>query len=238
MFQNEPTRENTHITPSDWNSDGLTLPRGGIEQNNSSLSVVTRCTTRRVSTEFDPASSEFTKLYCEAFAGPPYYETFTDDDVLTGVWNSHLRAGEYVLVTEVLNPEDATSRLIGLVCGHGALSHVEPKIKEFLLGLERDGLLPAPLEQTLFISELCVDPSARKKGLGTSLTIELLKHASADGYTHWMTRTAAEGSNSLRIFKGLGGTTFGPLHRVGESIATASNERVYLCGDLTQYALK
>lgn len=189
----------------------------------------------KIGTEFDPVTSEFTRLYCEAFAGPPYFEKFSPEEVLSGVWTPHLQADGMIIVAEKSTGEVEDTNVVGLVCGHHALSNVEPAIKDFLLSLEKENLIPAPLAHTLFISELCVDSSVRKKGLGTTLTLELLTHAKENGYTHWMTRTAAEGSNSLRIFQGLGGQPFGPRHRVGDTIATASDERVYLYGDLTNY---
>ena len=232
MFDNKAKRNDSSREGDIPDADPAHLPDLPPDIQGERSTTIQSCTVRRIGNPLDLASTQFAQLYSEAFSGPPYFEHFSVEEVLQNVWHPHLQAEQIVLVAERTTQDIADRELLGLVCGHEALSDVEPSIREFLRKIEQDGLSPAPLKQVLFISELCVSTSARRQGLGKMLTLQLLDCARDSGYTHWMTRTAAEGSNSLRIFQGLGGIPFGPLHHVGDSIATSSDKRIYLCGEL------
>ncbi len=176
---------------------------------------------RQIQRVDDPAFAGFATVYKEAFGGPPYFETYTDEDICSHVWEPHI--SECVIVAEA--PE-----VVGLSCCHAILAPTEPNIRDFLLTQE----LPFDPHEGIYMSELAVRSEERRNGLGLALVQARFVWAKKRGFRFYLMRTAASGSNSARLYRRLGAKQTSFMQNVsGNDIVTASTERIFLWGELT-----
>ncbi len=177
-------------------------------------------TFRRIEREDDAAFTGFAAVYKGAFGGPPYFETYTDEQIREDVWNPHIP--ECVIVAE-------KSEVVGLACCHAILAPTEPGIRSFLLMQE----LPFDPREGIYMSELAVRTEERQQGLGKSLIHARFRWAKGQGFRFYLLRTAASGSNSQRLYERLGARRAAFMQNVAhDGIATASTERIFLWGEI------
>lgn len=162
-------------------------------------------TIRRLYFSGDAARVSFIEAYKEVFSKPPYDEDYETDDVQKGVLNAHLpnyahapEKDQCVIIAEAGDPR----RVVAFGCAHGALAPTEPSVREFLLS--REDQLPFLLDRAVFMSELGTLADYRLLGLGKLLVLSRLVWAQEIGYTHYLMRTADEGSNSAQLYISLG----------------------------------
>lgn len=175
---------------------------------------------RRVERAHDPTFSSFAAVYKEAFGGPPYFETYTDEQIREDVWDPHIP--ECVIVAE-------RAEVVGLACCHAILAPTEPSIRSFLLTQE----LPFDPREGIYMSELAVRTEERQRGLGEALIHARFRWAKSHGFRFYLLRTAASGSNSKRLYERLGARRAAFTQNVAQDgIATASTERIFLWGEI------
>lgn len=176
-------------------------------------------TFRQVNDADDPAFAGFCATYQEAFGGAPYFEDFSEEEVRE-VWDKHV--GYFIMVAE------KDGEVVGLTCCAPAAHPGHDSVEQFL----RSQDLPFAIEKAIYMSEVAVHSAHRKQGIGRHL-IEARMHWGADnGYTHYVMRTAEEGSNSARIYMRLGAQKADFVQSVDhEGIETSSTTRIYLFGE-------
>jgi GNAT superfamily N-acetyltransferase len=173
---------------------------------------------------------EFSQVYRDCFGGPPYFETYEDEWIVRNVYNKHLGHG---CVAVALHG----SELVGLSCAEKMTDDAESSPYRYLM--ERRSDLPFPLETSCYISEVAVVEGMRRRGVGTDLLKVLCNWGLGRGLTHYTARTAAEGSNSLGIFKErlhaniLEGEQ--DVEGAEGEVVTASKKRIYVWGKLDSY---
>lgn len=170
----------------------------------------------------------FIIAYKEAFGGHPYYETYTDEDVVESVWNPHRSDGIIVLALDDYN-------VVGFGCAKPVRSSPE-EIQEFLRASHQGGSLLVQPDGMWYMSELGVCASHRGHGIGYALTRHRLSRISELGDTHYVMRTAAEGSNSLHLYRNIGSLELPGRQNVSDSDQVTVNksqsrERIYLYGE-------
>jgi len=175
-----------------------------------------------------PDRDGFIKAYQQAFGGAPYFEEYTPDDVLEQVWNPHLKDG--IIVLAMLN-----SAVIGFGCALPLLKS-PGDIQEFVEQSIAAGAYSADPSKVWYMSELGVLEDFRRHGIGTKLVKHRLLTITYRGDTHYVFRTAAEGSNSIHIYERVGAQRLPHLQDVSSSNQVVLNhshstERVYLHGD-------
>lgn len=216
-------------SPDDWNnihgSQHAKLPA----PQETSQNVKTEITFRRITDLRDPGVQSFIQTYQEAFSGPPYFENYSEQSVYEHVWEPHI--DHCVVVAE------RDGEVIGLGCVHPLMGNdISKSAQEYLLSRNDLPLDPA---KTIYMSELAVSEKARGQGLGSKLVIACYQWALKQGYTDYVLRTAAEGSNSLSLYSKMGGKLLAGEHAVstveGGTEATSSTSRVYLFGKLSDY---
>lgn len=176
----------------------------------------------------------FIAAYQEAFAGPPYFEHYSHEEVLEEVWNPHLHDGIIILAYDDL-------QVVGFGCAIPVLK-APADVKKFLIQHENQ-TFPAELSRTWYMSELGVLESYRRRGIGYQLVKHRMQAISDRGDTHYVFRTAAEGSNSIHLYQKIGAVELPDLQDVSGSEqvvvqGSQSHERVYLYGDLTAALLQ
>ncbi len=131
-------------------------------------------------------------LYREAFSGPPYFESFTSSEA-SEILEELLRAeGSNCLVAYL------DKKIIGF-CG-GFRVDQDEEVKKSLNAVAR--INPV---KTFYLAELAVKEKYRKQGCGTELVRTLLDYESFRNiFPTILTRTQAQNSNSIRIFKRTG----------------------------------
>jgi GNAT superfamily N-acetyltransferase len=133
-------------------------------------------------------ASGFIKTYKEAFAGPPYFESFEDEEVMTIFRELVFNSGSVCLLIE-------EEEVFGLAGGY-ALNN-EPEIAS-IFGRFFPEIKP---ERIFYFAELAVQKEYRRCGYGS----ELIKNLSQSAlFTACLQRTQAEGSNALNIFQNQG----------------------------------
>lgn len=168
----------------------------------------------------------FARVYQEAFALPPYEETYTDEDILNDVWRPHLEHGCVVIALD-------DNQIVGLGCamsmdkwGH------DPEFQAFIKANLHQ--LPDDPTRICFMTEVAVLPTHWRRGIGTQLAKNRLAWAKRVGMHHFMMRTAKTGSNSIRMYQRLGGEVMEGLIQDVSTHATEvksqSTERVYIRG--------
>ncbi|QHU89321.1 GNAT family N-acetyltransferase [Candidatus Saccharibacteria bacterium oral taxon 955] len=136
----------------------------------------------------------FISLYKEAFGGPPYFEAYSNLEVLRGVWDPHIEHGVIVLAKE--NGDS----VIGFCCAV-PVRNAPDDVRAFLRDSQE---IPVDSNQTWYISELGVALSHRNRGVAYAMTEMCLSEASNLGGVHYVMRTASEGSNSRHMFLRMG----------------------------------
>lgn len=171
----------------------------------------------------DPAFHGFTSTYIDVFAGPPYFETYDPESVRGHVWVPHLP--HCILVAE----RKSDNVVVGLACCHGVVADTEPKIRDYLLGQQ----LPFDPRRTIFMSELAVRDEMRRRGLGRALILERFRWGLERGFENFCMRTAADGSNSRRMYERIDARQLPFVQNVGgEGVETSATQRVYFWGQL------
>lgn len=179
-----------------------------------------RVVLRRIERADDLAFNGFATVYREAFGGPPYFETYTDEGIRKDVWEPHL--SECVIVAEA-------PKVIGLACCHAILAPTEPSIRDFLL----TQALPFDPREGIYMSELAVLSEERRNGVGQALIQARFAWAKEQGFRFYLLRTAASGSNSERMYRRMGAKQTNFTQNMGRGgIATASTERIFLWGEI------
>lgn len=138
----------------------------------------------------------FIRAYQEAFGGPPYFETYSTEEVMEEVWLPHVKDGIIVLALD-------DECVVGFGCAMPVLK-LPPKVKEFLMLHQGEGSFPVDLDRAWYMSELGVVTSHRQRGIGYSLVKHRLLTIDHRGDTHYVFRTAAEGSNSIHLYRKIG----------------------------------
>ena len=176
---------------------------------------------------FDPLHQQgFIKVYQQAFAGPPYHETYTDEDVINDVWKPHLQDGSIILALK-------EGQVIGLGCAMpmDKWAHDEEFQNFIKQNLDK---LPDDPSEICFMTEVAVLPGHQNNGIGTSLIKQRFDWAKRQGFQHYMMRTAKVGSNSIRMYQNLGGQIMEDLiqdvSHHAEKVQSQSTERVYIKG--------
>lgn len=173
---------------------------------------------------------DFARVYKECFGGPPYFEQYEDEWITQNVYNKHLGHG---CVAVALH----RGELVGLSCAEKMLDDANSSPYRYLM--QRQDNLPFSIENACYISEVAVVEGMRRKGVGTDLLKVLCNWGMGKGLTHYTARTAAEGSNSMGIFRSrlhasvLEGEQ--DVEGFAEEVATASKKRVYVWGALDAY---
>jgi ribosomal protein S18 acetylase RimI-like enzyme len=168
----------------------------------------------------------FTACYKDAFGGAPYFETYTDNEVLRSVWLPHIEHGVTVFAFD-------GEAIIGFACAL-PMCYAPEEIREFLRGKTQEGI-PLDLLNAWYISEIGVATTHRGRGLGYALTREQLRRIRSRGGAQYALRTAANGSNSFKMYVNIGSTIIEGIQNVSTSEqvcvnGSKSKERVYLYG--------
>lgn len=179
-------------------------------------------TIHRIDRHDDHRRAGFVATYIDVFAGPPYFEHYSEEDVHDGVWVPH--QGHCILVAT-----DASECVVGLACCHPVFADTEPKIRDYLREQDVSGLFDP--DRTIFMSELAVRDGYRQRGLGQELILARFRWGVENGFTSYCMRTAAEGSNSRRMYERIG-ARLAPFVQDLPGEATASKQRVYMYGNL------
>lgn len=199
----------------------------GMAMNNPFSKLIERDVTfRRVTSRNDIAEDFFIDVYRKAFAGAPYFEQFDAEFVREKVWKPH--QDQLIIVAE------EKGKTIGLICGHRlSQSTISPSACDFI----RDQIGPVIREEGIFyFSELAVAPTHQKLGIASVLVASALTWAAENLIPKFILRTAAEGSNSVGIFKKFGAKELNLIQDVASAEAggpeSASNKRIYLGGNV------
>lgn len=172
----------------------------------------------------------FVKVYQEAFAGPPYYEHYTEDEVIEDVWKPHV--GDGIIVLAVNNDE-----VVGFGCAK-PLAKSPNEIQDFAVQKREAEMLPFDLQNTWYMSELGVAAAYRGKKIGYELIKHRLSRISELDGIFYILRTAAEGSNSLHMYRKIGSIELQGTQSVSATDQVVinkskSSERIYLYGRCT-----
>ena len=171
----------------------------------------------------------FIRTYQEAFGGPPYFETYSDEEVTEEVWLPHVKHGIVVLAFD-------NDHVVGFGCAMPA-SKSPAEVVEFLIRHQgAASSLPDDIDHMWYMSELGVATSHRRRGIGYSLVKHRLAMIDQRGDTHYVFRTAADGSNSIHLYRKIGAVELADLQDVSVSDqvklnGSQSTERVYLHGE-------
>ncbi len=195
---------------------------------NEKLPFSIRCITN----QDDPLFEGFASTYKDVFAGRPYFEEYTIEQIREDVWLPHV--GDCIIVATVEGDSESLSGgVVGLACCHGVQKPTEPKIRDFLLSQPELSELFDP-ERTIFMSELAVRFEYRKNGLGHLLILERLRWGHENGFTHYAMRTAAAESNSRRMYERIGSKLAPFVQDVSEDgVVSASKSRIYMYGSIS-----
>ena len=173
----------------------------------------------------------FIDVYREAFAGPPYFETMTKKHVLDHVIKPHLKHG-LIIIAEV------DGKIAGLAAGYPMLADVHTEIRDFLLAQPKEQV-PFNSHFAFFESELAVDSSVRKCGLGNRMLCMMHRWAWENRYTTYVGRTAKEGSNAkgLHLRNGAAVLPFEQKAGVEEALVGAAvDTKIWFHGETQKFA--
>lgn len=176
---------------------------------------------------------QFIAMYQEAFAGSPYFETYTPEQVLEEVLLPHLRDGIVMAIQDL----EKGGKLVGFGCAL-PFEKSPNDVKEFLEGLHLSGHLDEDFEyqRAWYMSELGV--LEEYQGLGAAYELVLQRMRSLDhlGADQYFMRTDAEKSNSYHMYVKIGSRRINVLQDITGSDQDVENhtrslQRVYLWGD-------
>jgi ribosomal protein S18 acetylase RimI-like enzyme len=177
-----------------------------------------------------PFRAGFVAAYQEAFGGAPYFEHYTEQEVLDDVWWPHLNHGLVILAIR-------EGRVVGFGCAM-PLDSAPDDIQEFL-GCRTSGEFPAEASRTWYMSEIGVMEPYRRHGIGYGLVRERLSIIEQLGGTHYVLRTAAEGSNSAHMYRRIGAIQLMTPQDISESgqvqvSRSQSTKRIFLFGSCAE----
>lgn len=175
----------------------------------------------------------FVGAFIHAFSGEPYNESYIDEEVVNSVWHPHLEMGSIILAHD--DELDANS-VVGFGCAI-PLPKAPQEVQTFLHQRQLDKSLPSDFipAKTWYMSELGVLTSYRERGLAYQLVRHRLISINHAGGTHYVMRTAAEGSMSRHLYERLGAQLVAVEHDISSSDqvkknGSTSTKRVYLYG--------
>lgn len=175
----------------------------------------------------------FIDAYKEAFGGPPYFEKYTDQEVIEEVWEPHLRDGLVLVVCD--EPNDG--KMVGFGCAV-PFSKAPADVRSFLNKLHEDGDLPKEFDHqsSWYMSELGVLNEYRGLGAAYELVQQRMHSMAHSGAYQYFMRTAAKGSNSRHMYLKFGASELPVLQDVSSSEQVLENDshshmRLYLWGD-------
>lgn len=182
---------------------------------------------RVIPEEIDPTFIDrFVATYQDVFIGAPYYERYTREQVMDKVWTPNTTSGVVVLALE-------EQQVFGFGCARPVRDAPED-VKDYLTSAGSNEL-GLDLSSAWYMAELGVLPAYRGAGIGSLLVGRRLMEMKAEGVEAYVLRTAAEGSNSIGIYRRLGARRLEGIQDVGDSDevvvnGSQSTERVYLYG--------
>lgn len=138
----------------------------------------------------------FIEAYKEAFGGPPYYEKYTDNDVIDTIWNPHLLKGIIILACE-------DNAVVGFGCAKPLLNSPSD-VQEFLQEKRLSGDFPIEFSDVWYMSEVGVRNTHRRQGIGLQLIGKRLARILELQGRYYVMRTAANNSNSIGLYKKIG----------------------------------
>ncbi|MDP3993042.1 MAG: GNAT family N-acetyltransferase [bacterium] len=168
----------------------------------------------------------FISVYREAFAEPPWLESYTADQVEEEVVRPHLP--HYISIVKVDGKAIGLATAYGLaegdVSGCGVVDFIDTQRHR----------LPRALEKTLYLSELAVLSKYRRLGIGTLLAEDRFLWGRSKRLTAYLMRTAQANSFSQPLYEQLGARVLdGVVQTVSPAkIKTASEKRIFLWGEL------
>jgi GNAT superfamily N-acetyltransferase len=171
----------------------------------------------------------FVEAYQEAFSGPPYYESYGQEEVLNDIWTPHLSSGVIVMAVD-------EAKVVGFGCALPVESAPDD-VRDYVSESAKDAdLLGLGIDSSWYMSELGVIESHRLKGIGYELVRQRLLEIKNSGVNTYIFRTAAEGSNSMHLYQKLGANILAGVQDMTDSEQVLSNgsqsaKRVYLYGD-------
>lgn len=139
----------------------------------------------------------FVAAYRAVFAGAPYFETYTDAQVIEEAWLPHIEGRGIVILA--LSDDD----VVGFGCAM-PLRNMSDASRAYLERKQREGAFPCALDSTWYMSELGVRKERRSKDIGYNLVFERLKYIKAIGVDHYVMRTAERNSNSAHMYLKIG----------------------------------
>ncbi len=143
--------------------------------------------------EIDRYRPEIIRIYQEAFAGPPYFESFSGAEV-SEILNQLVSGQNTICCVATIDDNP-----IGFSGGFGVQED------EDVLGILKNKLSESERIRTFYLAELAVASVYRNRGCGTVLVRSLLEVAREEiGCEAVVTRTQAEGSNAKGIFERTG----------------------------------
>lgn len=162
--------------------------------------------------------------YIQVFAGAPYHETYTSEEVLEKVWEPHAQDG---IVIVALDDE----QVVGFGCAVPILKAPDD-VKGFVVQNQPEGY---PLGRTWYMSELGVLGSHRKRGIAYQLVKQRMDEIVRREHDHYVFRTAAEGSNSLHLYTKIGAAEVAAVQDISLTAQVLDNgshsdKRIYLHG--------
>ncbi len=180
----------------------------------------------------------FINAYKEAFGGAPYFEWYTDDQVLKEIWQPHIAHGVVMIVTD----EEQGGRLVGFGCAM-PFEYAPDDVKQFLTSLDAEGKLPPEFDHrsSWYMSELGVLNEYRGLGAAWELVKQRMRSVDHSGATQFFMRTAAKGSLSKPMYIKMGSKELADLQDVSKTKQATENKskadhRVYLWGDVRTVA--
>lgn len=178
----------------------------------------------------------FVDAYKEAFAGPPYFETYTSEQA-SEVFDLNDRDGLVMYATK-------GGKLIGFGCAL-PFNKSPKRIQEFLRDLDSRGDIPAEFdyEKSWYMSELGVLNAFRGVGAAWELILQRMTSMMHMGGAQYFMRTAAIGSNSAPMYHKCGAQPLMRLQDVSETEEanenqTQSDHRIFLWGNMQEAAAK
>lgn len=179
----------------------------------------------------------FINVYKEAFGGPPYNETYTDEEV-RAIWDEHFAHGRIILAKH-------GGKVVGLGCSV-PLNRAPQEIQDFLAMCKRKGYLDMckrkgylpvdfTFENAWYMSELAVLEEYRNQGIAYQLVRHRLIDVSHGRSAFYVMRTAAAKSNSMHLYLRAGAEVIPEVHDISDSDQVKENgskseERIYLFG--------
>lgn len=202
---------------------GTTVQLSSVVKEEASFDDFKYVTLSGENKEAEAYFKRFSDIYIKSFSGIPYFESYDKEWVFENVWKTHLKDGVIVLALE-------EEKVVGLGCSISLKKATSQY--NFINSLEEKLFNP---EKSIYMAELAVDPQYRCCGIGTQLVIERMKWAKENNFDHYVMRTAAQGSNSLSLYKRLGAIEIAQREKIDIDkieIETASTERIYCWGNL------